>query len=65
MEREKIGTILIILGVLAWPVGLYILEWKPIPNVLVPHLLFVVPGVYFRGLKRLNKLINKAALHIK
>jgi hypothetical protein len=56
VDREKTGTILIIMGVLVWPVGLYILKWEPIPNVLIPHLLFVVPGVYLRGFKRLKGL---------
>ena len=50
---------MIIIGVLVWPVGVFILKWEPIPNVLIPHLLFVVPGAYLRGLKRLNKLINR------
>lgn len=59
MDREKTGTFLIFIGVLVWPVGVFILKWEPIPNVLIPHLLFVVPGVYLRGLKRLNKLIKR------
>ncbi|RMF89184.1 MAG: hypothetical protein D6733_06815 [Methanobacteriota archaeon] len=55
MEREKIGTVLIILGILAWPVGLS-LGIKPVPNILVPHLLGVIPGVYLRGSKILKKI---------
>lgn len=56
MKREKTGTILIILGVLAWPVGLFILKWEPVPNVLIPHLCLVIPGVYLRGSKIMKKL---------
>jgi hypothetical protein len=55
MKRETLGTILLILGILAWPVGLS-LGVKPIPNILIPHLLGVVPGVYLRGSKILKKL---------
>jgi hypothetical protein len=54
MEREKLGTILLVIGVLAWPVGLY-LGVKPVPNILVIHLLGVVPGVYLRGSKILKR----------
>jgi len=61
MEREKIGTILLILGVLAWPVGFGLKATllpgiQPVPDILVPHLLGVVPGVYLRGSKILKKL---------
>ncbi|MBU2560197.1 hypothetical protein KKA03_04805 [archaeon] len=56
MDREKTGTILIIIGVLVWPIGVLILHWKPIPNVLIPHLCFVVPGVYLRGSKLLKRI---------
>jgi len=61
MEREKLGTILIVLGVLAWPIG-YILKLtmfpgiRPVPDILVPHLLGIVPGVYLRGSKILQRL---------
>ena len=60
MEREKIGTILLILGILAWPIGLSLRSIgypiRPVPDILVPHLLGVVPGVYLRGSKILRKL---------
>lgn len=56
MNKEKVGTILIIIGVLVWPIGVLILHWEPIPNVLIPHLCFVVPGAYLRGFKRLKGL---------
>ncbi len=56
MDKGKIGTILIIIGVLVWPVGLFVLHWEPVPNVLIPHLCFVVPGVYLRGSKLLKRL---------
>jgi hypothetical protein len=60
MEREKLGTILLILGVLAWPVGFFLIsqgfDIKPVPDILVPHLLGVVPGVYLRGSKILRKI---------
>ena len=59
MQRARIGTILIIIGVMVWPVGLYVLKWEPIPVVLFFHLLFVVPGAYLRGFKRLKKLIKR------
>ncbi|MFQ5888266.1 MAG: hypothetical protein ACE5HY_06180 [Candidatus Hydrothermarchaeales archaeon] len=55
MEREKVGTILLVLGVLAWPVGLS-LGVKPVPNILIPHLLGVIPGVYLRGSKIIKRL---------
>ncbi len=58
MERQKLGMILIILGVLAWPVG-YILNVKPIPNILFFHLLFIIPGVYLKGSKILKKIQKK------
>ncbi len=61
MEREKIGTALLILGVLAWPVGFLLKATvlpgiRPVPDILIPHLLGVVPGVYLRGSKILKKL---------
>ena len=56
MDKGKIGTIMIIIGVLVWPTGLFILHWEPFPNVLIPHLCFVIPGAYLRGFKRLKRL---------
>ena len=56
MDRQKTGTIMIILGVLFWPIGLFLLKWKPVPNILIPHLLLVIPGVYLRGSKILRKI---------
>ncbi len=58
MERQKLGTILLILGILAWPLG-YGLKVKPIPNILFFHLLFIIPGVYLRGSKILKKITNR------
>jgi hypothetical protein len=56
VEREKTGTVMIIIGVLVWPIGLFILHWEPIPYVLIPHLCFVIPGAYLRGFKVLKRL---------
>jgi hypothetical protein len=55
MKQETIGILLIILGVLAWPVGLYA-GFEPVPNILVPHLCLVLPGVYLRGSKILKRV---------
>jgi hypothetical protein len=55
MDRERLGTTLLILGILAWPIGLS-LGVKPIPNILIFHLLGVIPGVYLRGSKILKKI---------
>lgn len=59
MDRARIGTVLLVLGVLAWPVGLVLKatvfpDIRPVPDILVPHLLGVVPGVLLRGSKVLN-----------
>jgi len=54
MKRRTAGTILLILGVLAWPVG-FALK-KPTAVILPFHLLGVVPGVLLRGSKILNRL---------
>jgi hypothetical protein len=64
MEREKVGTVLLILGVLAWPVGYFFKltlfpNIKPVPDILIPHLLGVVPGVYLRGSKILRRFKQK------
>jgi hypothetical protein len=60
LDRKKTGTILLVLGVLAWPVGFLLIrlgfELRPVPDILVPHLLGVVPGVYLRGSKILERL---------
>ncbi|NOZ76944.1 MAG: hypothetical protein GXO65_04560 [Euryarchaeota archaeon] len=61
MDRKTAGTALIIIGVLVWPVGLWVLPAfgihpAPVPDLLVPHLCGVVPGVYLRGSKILKKL---------
>jgi|Deesub1362A_J573_1020465.scaffolds.fasta_scaffold00451_9 hypothetical protein len=53
MDRKSIGMILIILGVLAWPVGLFVLSLEK-PQTLALHLSLVLPGVYLRGLKYLK-----------
>ncbi len=63
MERQKLGTILLILGVLAWPVGFFLIgqghDIEPVPDILIFHLLGVVPGVYLRGSKILKKLTKE------
>ena len=60
MDRVRIGTVLLILGVLAWPIGFVLKATvfpgiQPVPDILVPHLLGVVPGVFLRGSKVLNR----------
>lgn len=55
MKKKDVGLVLIIIGVLMWPLG-HFLEWTPIPNTLSLHLLFVIPGVFLRGSKILRKL---------
>lgn len=54
MNRKKLGLILIILGVLAWPVGLFILNLEKHETLLI-HLSMVIPGVYLRDLKYLRR----------
>jgi hypothetical protein len=62
MDRKTAGTILLILGILVWPVGLWVLpaffdiRLEVFPYLLVPHLCGVIPGVYLRGSKILKKL---------
>lgn len=46
--RERIGMAMIIIGGLMWPIGLS-LRLKPVPDILIPHLLFVIPGAYLKG----------------
>jgi|GEM_PF-3054187 len=60
MDRVRIGTVLLILGVLAWPIGFVLKATvfpgiQPVPDILVPHLLGVVPRVFLRGSKVLNR----------
>jgi len=55
MKQETAGLVLIILGALAWPVGLYV-GLDPVPDILVPHLCLVLPGVYLRGSKILKRV---------
>ncbi|MFO7967330.1 MAG: hypothetical protein R6U44_07005 [Archaeoglobaceae archaeon] len=57
MDRRKIGLILIILGVLAWPVGIF-LEVETL-YTLIAHLCGVIPGVILRGSRILAKLREK------
>jgi hypothetical protein len=53
MDRKKIGTLLLILGILAWPIG-FALEKAP-TTILPFHLLGVIPGVILRGSKILKR----------
>jgi len=53
MERKRLGLILIILGVIAWPAGLFVLNLQKHETLLI-HLSLVLPGVYLRGLKYLK-----------
>ncbi len=65
MDRKSLGTVLLILGILAWPIG-YVLKAtvfpgiRPVPDILVPHLLGVIPGVFLRGSKVLKRLTGKS-----
>jgi len=56
--REKIGLAMLIIGGLLWPIGLS-LGYDPFPDILIPHLLFVIPGVYLKGSRILGKLSKK------
>jgi hypothetical protein len=62
LDRKKLGTLLLVLGVLAWPVGFILIRFgyniKPVPDILIPHLLGVVPGVFLRGSKILERFKN-------
>jgi hypothetical protein len=55
MNRGRLGLLLIILGVLAWPVGLFVLKLEKLTTLAI-HLSLVLPGVYLRGLKIINRL---------
>ncbi len=57
MDRRRLGLILIILGVLAWPVGIF-LEIET-SYTLTAHLCGVIPGVILRGSRILKKLKEK------
>lgn len=57
MDRRKLGLILIILGVLAWPVGIF-LEIET-SYTLTAHLCGVIPGVILRGSRIFRKLRDK------
>lgn len=57
IDKEKIGLVLIILGVLVWPVGLFVLHLRPVPDCLVPHLCLVIPGAILKG-GRIGRLIK-------
>ncbi len=52
--REKIGLALIVIGVLIWPIGLA-LKLDPVPDILIPHLLFVLPGAVLKGSRLFRK----------
>ena len=54
MDRRKLGLVLLVVGGLVWPAGLY-LEFEP-PEILGPRLLLVLSGVYLRGSKILRRL---------
>ncbi|GBE17571.1 hypothetical protein BMS3Abin16_00154 [archaeon BMS3Abin16] len=63
MDRERVGTMLLVLGVLAWPLGFVLKATvfpgiRSVPDILVPHLLGVVPGVFLRG-SRFLKLLRR------
>ncbi len=55
MDRENIGTVLILLGVMAWPFGLFVMHWG-VPNTLAVHLVFVIPGGYLKGRGIIKKI---------
>ncbi|MFQ5711514.1 MAG: hypothetical protein ACE5GD_07000 [Candidatus Geothermarchaeales archaeon] len=51
MKYSRLGTTLIALGVLAWPIGLWLLKLPAVPHVLTVHLSLVLPGTYFKRKK--------------
>ncbi|MFP3946695.1 MAG: hypothetical protein ACLFVI_07305 [Archaeoglobaceae archaeon] len=57
MDRRKIGLVLIILGVLAWPIGIFL--GVETSYTLAAHLCGVIPGVILRGSKILKKIREK------
>ena len=57
-KRSIIGLTLILLGVSAWPIGLWVLHLKAVPWVLTFHLSGVIPGFIIKRwdlLKRIAK----------
>lgn len=54
MDKGKIGIMAVILGVSVWPIGLFALRRKLVPNILTSYLCFVISGVYLRGYKLLK-----------
>jgi len=55
MDRARLGLILIGIGVLAWPVGLFLLNLGTKITLLV-HLSFVIPGALIRGSKIVRRI---------
>ena len=60
MDRRRLGLALLVLGGLIWPVGLY-LGFQP-RQILGPHLLLVLGGVYLRGSKIIRRLRDQPPL---
>jgi uncharacterized protein (DUF983 family) len=57
VEREKLGLVLIILGVAVWPTALVLNIATR--TALALHLSLVIPGVLLRGSRLLRKLRRK------
>lgn len=60
MDRRRFGLALLVIGGLVWPTGLY-LEFEP-TEILGPHLILVLSGVYLRGSKILTRLMDQPPL---
>ncbi len=54
--RETLGLVMIIVGASLWPIGLFVLQLDPFPDILIPHLLLVIPGAYLKGSKLFKHL---------
>lgn len=60
MDRRRFGLALLVVGGLVWPLGLY-LGFQP-QQILGPHLILVLSGVYLRGSKILRRLRHQPPL---
>ena len=61
MSKRQLGTVLLVLGLLVWPLGWWVLplfgvDLPTVPHLLAAHLAGVVPGVMLRGSKILSWL---------
>ncbi|WP_456474899.1 hypothetical protein [Candidatus Pyrohabitans sp.] len=57
MKREKLGLMLIILGIAVWPLAaVFQIAAR---TALVVHLSFIIPGVYLRRSRLLTRFRRK------